>query len=201
LAALASGFVAVLALAASTYNVYLQRMQVRAQVWPRLVWGRDFDTGTGLTFSVENRGVGPAEVKRIRVLVDGTAASDWMDAERRLLRRNRVPFTSSTGFYTTISPNLSVVAFRLSDHTASRELVAQLDRLEVEICYCSTLGECWTLHERGLFDGPRGPETVDRCTPDPHPFKVIDGASLDELLRSSTGDEGDGGASPPDDDR
>jgi hypothetical protein len=40
IAALTSGFVAVLALVVSTYNVYLQRQQIRAQVWPRLLHAR-----------------------------------------------------------------------------------------------------------------------------------------------------------------
>ena len=36
LAAVASGFVGALALATSTYNVYLQRQQVKASVWPHV---------------------------------------------------------------------------------------------------------------------------------------------------------------------
>ena len=38
LAALASGFVGALALAVATDDVYLQRVQIGAQVWPPLEW-------------------------------------------------------------------------------------------------------------------------------------------------------------------
>jgi hypothetical protein len=77
LAALVSGFVGAVALATSTYTVYLQRQQVRAQVWPYLVMGADWGHD-GLVLDVVNRGVGPAAVKRVRVTVDGKPMEDWV---------------------------------------------------------------------------------------------------------------------------
>lgn len=61
-----SGFIGALALAVATYNVYLQHKQVRAQVWPRLLFMPSFND-TGFTLSLENGGIGPAEVRTVRV--------------------------------------------------------------------------------------------------------------------------------------
>jgi hypothetical protein len=119
LAALVSGFVGFVALATSTYNVYLQRQQVRAQVWPYLVLGADWGH-EGFTLGVTNRGVGPAAVKRVTVTVDGKLVEDWVDAEARLLRSDHL--TSNWNIHEIDRASRSDDRFLGSDRTEARSV-------------------------------------------------------------------------------
>ena len=58
----------------SGYTAFIQRQQVRAQVWPYLIL-TNYDTERSL--NVFNKGVGPAIVRTARVRVDGKAQPDW----------------------------------------------------------------------------------------------------------------------------
>lgn len=74
LAAIIASLVGLLALIVAGYTAYIQRQQVRAQVWPHLDIGQS-------TFPpsiyVVNQGVGPAIVRSVEVLVDGKPQPDW----------------------------------------------------------------------------------------------------------------------------
>src|SRR5690242_16102966 len=83
LVAIMSGFIGALALAVSTYNVILQQKQRRAQVWPRLLFMPAFNE-SGFTFTLENGGIGPAEIRSVRVVVDDKPVADWREAVLRI---------------------------------------------------------------------------------------------------------------------
>lgn len=74
LAAIIASLVGLLALIVAGYTAYIQRQQVRAQVWPHLDMGAS-------TFPpsivVKNQGVGPAIVRSVEVLVNGKPQPDW----------------------------------------------------------------------------------------------------------------------------
>src|ERR1700691_118048 len=84
IAGLTSGFVGALALATSLYNVYLQREQVRAQVWPKITLQDAKGDGDDYGISIANRGVGPADIQRMGVFVDGTPMKSWVEAFKTL---------------------------------------------------------------------------------------------------------------------
>jgi hypothetical protein len=181
-AAIASGFVGALALATSTYNVYLQRQQVRAQVWPRLTFVTSLSKSDGLTVTLTNRGVGPAEVQRVRVLVDGKPAEDWPDALGKLLGSGSFSVGGIAPIeHEIVSPGLEIHALKIADTRDATKLVSQMDRLEIELCYCSTLDDCW-------IEGPPGPHLtpttrpIDRCVPDAKPFKSLSDKTLNGML-------------------
>jgi len=67
-AALIAAMIGVLALFVSGYTAYIQRQQVRAQVWPYLLVS-NYDTE--FSIKVLNKGVGPAIVQSVQVWVDG----------------------------------------------------------------------------------------------------------------------------------
>src|SRR5262245_5394597 len=58
-AAVIASFIGILALSVSAYTAYVQRRQLRAQVWPHLEL--KYST-VALTFSATNAGTGPARV-------------------------------------------------------------------------------------------------------------------------------------------
>ena len=74
--------IAVLAVAVSAYTAYVQRQQVRAQVWPILEYGSGNEPELRLWLA--NKGVGPALIRHVIVTVDGLPAADWNAAMRAL---------------------------------------------------------------------------------------------------------------------
>ncbi len=180
-AALASGFVGALALASSIYNVYLQRQQVRAQVLPRLEWNVHW-SGQEWVLDVSNQGVGPADVRRVRVFVDDHPAHNWLDAEKALLGGSRSSLGLVGNVVRTLSPGQTIQAFKVGDDELARGMFAARSRLGVELCYCSTLEDCWTVWGRGL--GSNATTSVASCPPDPTPFSLFDEKALDDFVRS-----------------
>ena len=140
LAAIIAALIGVLALFVSGYTAYVQRQQVRAQVWPYLMTA-NFDTESSV--KLLNKGVGPAIVKSMRVWVDGKAQHSWREVVTAL-GLERVPLRTSTITDNVISGGEVVPMLVFGDadvYTRFRKQSAR--RLGIEICYCSTLDECW----------------------------------------------------------
>jgi hypothetical protein len=194
LAAGASGFIAVLALATSTYNVYLQRQQVRAQVWPRLNLGTDWSDET-VTIELQNRGVGPADVRRMRVWVDGARVPDWVAAVSLLLKKKsfRLPNINEVENQV-MSPGQEISPLRMLGPDAI-EILKQRRRLGIEICYCSTLEECWVLSAPNLADPPVN-AAVAECVKDNPPFESVAAKTWDDILEKQS--QMDAGSARPD---
>jgi hypothetical protein len=150
LAALTSGFAAALALAVSTYNVYLQRAQIQAQVWPHLAWS--YSNVEGFAFNLENAGVGPAIVRGVRIEIDKKPVRTWREAFALLGERSPAvgAVLERGGVHWQIAHRVIAAGVTLHPYvwghvegTDKQTLSDALDRLGVAICYCSTLGECW----------------------------------------------------------
>src|ERR1700752_3040 len=103
----------------------------------------------------ENKEVGPAIVRHVTVKVDDQPAPTWHDALVKLLGPGRYSFTESRIIGHVFSAGESMEG--LAPHgpdggslTSEKggPLYTALDkerhRLEIDICYCSTLDECWT---------------------------------------------------------
>jgi hypothetical protein len=189
LAGITSGFIGALALATSLYNVYLQRQQVRAQVWPKLTI-QDANEGERVGFSIANRGVGPADVKRTRVLVDGVPAKSWVNAIQTLRHEKEILAPLARDLDTTIGSGQEMVfiAYPVKDWM---ELQRERGRVTTEICYCSTLGECWQLTTP--WNGRDVTTPVAECRPDPVPFIPYTAAQSEQLIANILAFVGDGG--------
>jgi hypothetical protein len=164
LAALTSGFVAALALATSFYNVYLQRRQIQAQVWPHLEWSYSYK-GDDFTLTLANTGVGPAKIARVWVTLDGTPVTTWKEAFDRaasgdpaletLLKQPDLEFVHSSVGRRVLGAGVAIqpIEFHRPHGDGGLQyslepLVGLYERLRVEICYCSTLDECELMRER-----------------------------------------------------
>ena len=180
-ASVGSGIVAALALGTSAYTVYLQRQQVRAEVWPFLEWSTDFD-GESLVYLVHNRGVGPAAVKRVRVLVDGKPMPDWIEAICTLLHTRELPRMPGIGTLENqvLSPGQDIKAVTLDGVTGTSALLER-QRLSFELCYCSSLDECWNLTVPAKT--PAVTLSVPACVPDAKPFESVADDEMDQLLK------------------
>ncbi len=169
LAALTSGFVGALALFASLYNVYLQRQQVRAAVWPRLA-AREELTGDDYKLFLANHGVGSAIVKRFRVRFDGELMRSWGDLAKHLSPVAPPRLSGVNDVTVTLSPGGESTLLE-TDPTGMLALSEAGTRLRGELCYCSSLDDCWNW----TFDFADGDETdpVSGCPADPVTFHVV----------------------------
>lgn len=154
-------FSALLAVGVAGYTAYMQRQQVRAAVWPIL----EFDSSNGpIRFTLANKGVGPAIIKHVILKVDNRPVKNWAEVLEKILGPGYHPGEESDMSGRVFAAGESIAVFTPHDEAQnpipfdkSNPLWAKLDtdrsRVTVEICYCSTLGECWTLRGGGLTAG------------------------------------------------
>ena len=143
--------IGVCALGVSLYETSLMREEQRAAVMPILELGRSYNVSRSdpsknrLALLAQNVGIGPARVLDFRVTVDGEPYLTWDAAMRELLGRDgRVSHSMSVINSRTIPPDKTVRIFELSDLDLLLPILAEMDRLEFEACYCSIFNECWS---------------------------------------------------------
>jgi hypothetical protein len=157
------------ALCVSAYTAYVQRQQVRAAVWPIL----EFDSSNApIHFILANKGVGPAIIRHVIVKVDGQPVRNWKEALERILGPGEHLGSESdmSGRVFAAGESIDVFTPRDSENNPlnfdkSNPLWVKMNtdrlRVTVEICYCSTLGECRTLRAGGLT--PSSTTGTRRC--------------------------------------
>jgi hypothetical protein len=154
-------FIALLAVCVAGYTAYMQRQQVRAAVWPIVEF--DSSNGPDIHFTLSNKGVGPAIIRHVIVKVDDVPVTNWNEALERLLGPGKHRYSESDMSGHVLAPNESMTVFTPHDVEGNAltdrsnplwvEMNKDRGRVSVEICYSSTLGECWTLHASGLAAG------------------------------------------------
>lgn len=173
-AAIIASLIGLLALVVSGYTAYIQRQQVRAEVWPWLVAGND-DLQRALL--VYNRGVGPAIVGSVQIFVDGKPETDWHHVLAALGIPKPKDFYQATINPNVLTPESEFPIIRFPDETDWKTFRnAALDRMTMDICFCSTLGECWMYSDRHPIGYKQSTDLVKpiaRCPvlPDSQTFK------------------------------
>ena len=154
-------FIALLAVCVAGYTAYMQRQQVRAAVWPIL----EFDSSNGpIRFTLANKGVGPAIIKHVILKVDGQPVRSWAEVLEKILGPGYHPGEESDMSGRVFAAGESTSVFTPHDEAQkpiafdkSNPLWVQMNedrkRVTVEICYSSTLGECWILRAGGQTPG------------------------------------------------
>jgi hypothetical protein len=144
-AAVIATLVGLLALAVSGYTAHLQRQQLRAQIWPKVV----LSNSTGdLKLMASNWGTGPARVTAVRVTVDDKPMPTWVEVVNAFGygKTKHIVFGFLSGRVLTANQDLDFAAAKKDD--LSRKVL--LDVIEggthafgITLCYCSVLDECW----------------------------------------------------------
>ena len=177
--ALIATFVGVCALCVSGYTAYMQRQQVRAAVWPILEF--DSSNAPDIHFTLTNKGVGPAIIRDVVVKVDGQPVVDWTEALQKLIGPGEHFFSESDMSGRVVAAGESITVFTPRDqenkpilYDRSNPFFVQMSkerlRVEVEMCYSSTLGDCWTLRGGGKTANATTP--IHRCpTPSATSFR------------------------------
>ncbi|HEX3895538.1 MAG TPA: hypothetical protein VHW73_04950 [Rudaea sp.] len=156
-AAVIAAFVGLLALCVSGYTAWLQRQQVRAQVWPYI---ETSVSGSKYKIMLANKGVGPAMIRSVRMYVDGKPQHNWHDTLTALGLKfdHSVPYSTISGIVLSAGDHVDQLVLRDADEFNAFAKVA--NRATMEICYCSTMNECWIRDDR-----QSGPDTAVRETP------------------------------------
>lgn len=151
-------FVGLCALCVSGYTAYVQHQQVRAAVWPILEFGSS--NAPDIHFSLANKGVGPAIIRHVIVNVDGQPVRNWKEALGKMLGPGEHLFSESDMRDRVLAAGESMTVFIPCDSENNAlkfdksnpvwvQMNKERNRVTVEICYSSTLGECWTVHAGG----------------------------------------------------
>jgi hypothetical protein len=162
--------IGLLAVSVAAYTAYMQRQQVRAAVWPILEF--DSSNAPDIHFTLVNKGVGPALIRQVIVKVDDQPVRNWKEALEKLLGPGQHLFSESDMSFHVLAAGESRTVFTFHDpennplkYERSNPLWVTINkerlRVSVEICYCSTLGECWTLRASGL--APSTTTETRRC--------------------------------------
>lgn len=147
LAAVIASFIGLLALAVSGYTAYVQREQLRAQVWPRLQIGSsNVDPEVG--WHVTNQGTGPARVTAMRVVVDDVAVTRWSDVWKAAGYRPGEGGITSWISRAVIPAGKQITIVRPDEQERNRARFMSLfpdhaHELHITLCYCSVLDDCW----------------------------------------------------------
>lgn len=180
--------ISVVSLYVAVSQVKVAERTLSAQVWPSVQFGHgNFNvekSERAVLLSLANGGIGPARIGDLRMSLDGRTVRGLQDllilccvgegteAERRdrlaahfknATEATPVLTSAPVGRVIKAGEEKNFASFGRSESLASlwRALDEARWRLKVEVCYCSVLDECWTIHS----DADR-PAPVPRCQPD-----------------------------------
>ena len=164
---------------ASAYQTYVIRQQYSATVWPYL----DFVTTSSPTYfwlRVNNAGIGPALIRSAIVSRDGkpiviranlaTSPALYLAIaperhaaeayERRTHARGASLTVSSIVRGDVIPAGSTLDLLRVDGAFLTHRVFENMRRVDLQICYCSLLGTCWT---KRLWDPAVEPHAVAGC--------------------------------------
>lgn len=158
-AAIIAALVGLLALCVSGYTAYLQKQQVRAQVWPYLEPGMSSSKREIVLF---NKGVGPAIIHSVQIRVDGKPQHNWSEVFNALGLKydHHIPYSTIDGVVISGNDKIEQLAFPTPDDFNLYS--HQVQRVNVRICYCSSLGDCWQFDDAIPNPGEQHPP-VNNC--------------------------------------
>src|SRR5690348_5638766 len=131
-AAVIAALVGLLALTVSGYTAYLQRQQVRAQVWPYLEPGM---SGSKREVVLFNKGVGPAIIHSVKILVDGKPQRNWSAVFSALGidYDHHIPYSTINGVVISANDHIDQLLFPTAEDF--NRYARQIKRVELKLCY------------------------------------------------------------------
>ena len=130
------------------YQARIMARQMKATTWPFLETDLSYGS-VGFLIRVNNKGVGPAIIKKAAVILDNKRYDDTkanIDSVVFKLTGRRDLLNGYTNINSrVISAGESISFIEVTDTASARVLQKSLKghSVEIEICYCSVLDECW----------------------------------------------------------
>jgi hypothetical protein len=169
-----------IAAGASAYQTYVIRKQFSATVWPYISFITTSSVDKYFELDVNNAGIGPALILDSVITRDGkvvqrpgtptaqpaiSAAIDAEQAEARADERSAHErgenMTASTILPGDVLPaGQKLEILRVDGKFLTHRVMASIRRVDLTLCYCSLLGDCWT---KRLWERAVQPHPVRSC--------------------------------------
>jgi hypothetical protein len=187
--AIVATLVGISALVVSAYTAYMQRQQVRAQVYP-ILWFATGYSDNDVHITISNKGSGPALIRNVFMTDDGKPIHHWLELTRVAVGGEvdgHLHYSSFGRSVLSAGEEREVYRFTCPkndehDHSsapadphaglppppgaefapraeACKRVLATTHRISLSVCYCSTLGDCWN-----FVDAP-GQDPITTETP------------------------------------
>lgn len=168
LLSLAGVFTGAVALYAALNESQAVRLQTASSVWPYvqlMINDRDDGDSAYFALSLENVGVGPARMRRMRLTLHGEPMRNWqmltaalLDAEAEL----GAEYGKNSVSLRVLAPGQSVAAFQTHDAGLALKMQEAVysGAAQLSYCYCSIFDDCWLSDS----DRPEGEETIQPVT-------------------------------------
>jgi hypothetical protein len=144
--ALAAIFVGVATLFVYIYQARIMQHQQYASVWPYVEWVSYSSDTQGFFIHVENKGVGPAIIKSVKMTLDGKELSSNRELFKAMIGKDDFDFDQSTIEGRVIAAREIIKPFFIADTVIANQFNKAFEKkpFRLEICYCSIYDECWT---------------------------------------------------------
>ena len=153
----------------------IMREEQHMSVWPRLelevstrlidpnIQSLEDSTVVRVQIALHNKGVGPALVGEAHTFIDGKPAAEFTQALDQVLPTKS--FGGSFAHITdrTMLPGDSLNVALFYAFASEREVRRSLNRLGLQICYCSVYKDCWRIAKTQMGTG-KGFKSVYRQT-------------------------------------
>ncbi|MBN8575518.1 MAG: hypothetical protein J0L66_01175 [Cytophagales bacterium] len=132
------------------YQARIMSKQMHATVWPYIE--NEFTEGSeGFKITTQNKGVGPAIVKKYRLYFDGKSISTSrhsIDSLLRVLSGNdslkwAFDYTNLESRVLSGGEEIVFVHFKTPETLVALKKVLKGHSINVGVCYCSVFDECW----------------------------------------------------------
>ena len=133
---------AIAALSVSIVETRIMREEQHMSVWPRVVAATSRDRG-GFQVVIQNKGLGPAQVRAVVVGTPHGTHPEWSGAFGSLLGRAVEEYYFSTLGGAVLMPGEMVHAVSVDRRPLADSLALATTDLRLEICYCSAYEDCW----------------------------------------------------------
>jgi hypothetical protein len=167
IAALSAVLIGVCALGVSLYQATimreqseLMRAQQKASMWPNVAVENSY-RGDAFRLRLVNTGVGPAKIGPVRVTFDQKPIHTWTELILGVHPAQQVHYEHSKVGGRVLPAGDFETVLEVSDPATADAVRTQIDRLAIEICYCSIYGDCWQYVQH--FDGEPLRNRVERC--------------------------------------
>ena len=148
LVALSAIFISTATLFVYIYQAGIMQKQLRTAVWPHIEWLKSVNVNSnGLYLEVQNKGIGPARVKKVNLYLDDKPVADLTEMFQVLTDSS---FAEYFGYSIVegrvMGPGESIIAFEIADGEMGKRIWEALKarNFRYTICYCSVYDECWT---------------------------------------------------------
>jgi hypothetical protein len=138
-------FVSICSLFIYVYQSKLMAEQQQVAVWPYVQWSTS--NAESYDIQAENKGVGPALVRKVTMTFDGKEVSGNRGLVTAVLgTTSDLKWQNSALEGNVLSPGEKLTMFSIPDKATGRAFEAKLrdGNFTMAITYCSIYGRCWT---------------------------------------------------------